>query len=231
LVTPDESRGPLREPALNAPAIILVLIAAFLAVHLYVTQWASQEDAGWFIAHMAFIPLRLQAGFRAENWPLATSGFSYALLHGSWTHLAVNSFWLLAFGSPLAGRIGTLRFLLFFIVTALAAALLHGFLHLDDVRPLVGASGAVSGMTAAAARFGFRTLRGREESSYSGPPMSVAATLSHPPALLFIGVWFAINALGAFSMPGSGGGSVAWEAHIGGFLAGLFMLGLFDRRR
>jgi membrane associated rhomboid family serine protease len=214
---------------LNAPAVVLVLIAVFIAVHLYLTRWADDGQAGWFVAHAAFIPLRLQAGFSTENWPLATSGVTYAFLHGSWMHLAVNSVWLIAFGSPLAGRIGTIRFLLFFMATALVAALLHGVLHLDDVRPLVGASGAVSGMTAAAARFGFRARRGEGESTYGGPPMSVGETLSDRNAVIFIAVWFAINAVSALPFAGSGG--IAWEAHMGGFFAGLFLLGLFDRRR
>ena len=77
---------------------------------------------------------------------------SYAFLHGGFTHLAVNMVWLAAVGTPLANRIGWLRFLVFWVVCGAAAAGLHYVLHPDDDVPLVGAPGAIAGMMAATPR-------------------------------------------------------------------------------
>ena len=67
---------------------------------------------------------------------------TYALLHGSWAHVLVNSIWLVAFGPPIARRFGSVRFLLFFAMTAVAGALAHWAANPMDFSPLIGASAA-----------------------------------------------------------------------------------------
>jgi len=158
-------------------------------------------------------------------WTLAT----YALLHGSWEHVIVNGLWMLAFGTPVMRRFGLGRFLLFFAVTAAGAAVFQALLNRTDVSALIGASGAVSGLTAAALRFaiGPGLLAGRAHVRRPAAPL--AAALADRTVLMFIAVWFGINLVAGLGAPFGGEGlRVAWEAHVGGFLAGLFLFSLFD---
>jgi membrane associated rhomboid family serine protease len=163
----------------------------------------------------------------AALWTLVT----YAFLHASWEHVIFNCLWLLVFGSPVMQRFGGVRFMLFFAVTAVAAALFHVANNQYDVSVLVGASGAVAGLTAAALRFtvgpdGFGT--GQE--SWTRPASSVWGALSDKRVMLFILVWFGINLLAGLGVPVGGGTDIriAWEAHVGGFIAGFMLFSYFD---
>jgi membrane associated rhomboid family serine protease len=119
--------------------------------------------------------------------------------------------------------------------TAAAGAAVHLVTHFGEVLPMIGASAAVSGAMAAAMRFAFQRggplgfWRDREE-AYRVPAAPLAASLRDPRVLAFLLVWFGCNILFAF-VPLGGSGltqAVAWQAHIGGFLAGLFGFGFFD---
>lgn len=170
-----------------------------------------------------------------KPWTLLT----YALLHGNWMHDLLNSVWLLAFGSAVARRFGALRFALFFAVTALAGGVAHVLTHADDVIPMVGASAAVSGCMAAAIRFVFQpgaplgVFRLSDEVAYSLPALPLAEVARDSRVMSFLVIWFVMNL--ATGLAGSGLGitdaTIAWEAHIGGFLAGLFGFRLFDPAR
>src|SRR5262245_65853199 len=85
----------------------------------------------------------------ADVWTFVT----YAFIHADWTHLLVNSIWLLPFGSAVARRFGAVRFLAFFAVAAAAGAALHLATHAGEQFPMIGASAAISGTMAAAMRF------------------------------------------------------------------------------
>ena len=255
-----------REPMFNAPVVVLGLIALLLAIHALVS-WAPDAIQDRIVRDYAFVPGRLtiaiwpdrlvdlinrantdpaalqQArqirelhvlGGGAKPWTLLT----YAFLHGSWTHVALNTVWLAAFGPPIARRFGSLRFLLFMAVTAIASALAHWASAPMDFSPLIGASGADSGLMGAATRFMFQP----------GAPLGAYGSISRPqietiPAaslgrvfvesrpLIFLLIWLGTNfifgagaeTLGFSDMP------VAWVAHIGGFFAGLVLFPLFDR--
>ncbi len=162
-------------------------------------------------------------------WTLVT----YAFLHAGWEHVIFNSLWLLVFGSPVLQRFGLARFSAFFAVTAAAAAALHAVLNPLDVSVLVGASGAVSGLTAAALRFaftgpGFGIGQGPETARLPAPPLMTV--LRDRRVMIFVAVWFGLNLLAGLGIPvgGTTEARIAWEAHVGGFLAGLLMFPLFD---
>jgi membrane associated rhomboid family serine protease len=158
-------------------------------------------------------------------WTLA----SYAFLHAGWEHVIFNSLWLLVFGSPVMIRFGLVRFALFFLVTAALAALFHTLFNPRDVHILVGASGAVSALTAAALRFAFiGGAYGRQDFHAPAPP--VPAMLRDKRVVAFVLVWFGLNLLAGLGMPlgASGDPRIAWEAHVGGFLAGLALFPVFD---
>jgi membrane associated rhomboid family serine protease len=161
---------------------------------------------------------------------------SYGFIHAGWTHLFINSAWLLAFGSLVARRIGGLRFLILFLGSASGGAMLHWVTHLDDVMPVIGASGAVSGIMAASVRFAFQpgeSLSGfslHSSGSYRAPALPLLQTLRDKRTLRFILLWLGVNiATGLVGGPlGLTEGGIAWEAHIGGFLVGLLLFNFVD---
>jgi membrane associated rhomboid family serine protease len=196
---------------------------------------ASLQDVAADLAGSApsLRPLRraLFQAFVARGESAPWTMVTYAFLHASWEHVIVNCLWMLAFGSPVIRRFGALRFTLFFAVTAAISALFHAAFNLMDVAVLVGASGGVSALTAAALRFavgpgGF----GAGPETWSLPARPLMTALADRRVLLFIAVWFGINLLAGLGVPLGGGGDVkiAWEAHVGGFIAGLLLFSLFD---
>jgi membrane associated rhomboid family serine protease len=143
--------------------------------------------------------------------------------------------WLLAFGSPVARRFGSLRFMAFMAMTAAAGAATHLVTHFGELLPMVGASAAISGAMAAATRFVFQRggplemWRDRDEACRV-PAAPLSVSLRDPRVIAFLLVWFGVNILfGVFSMGMPGvEQSIAWQAHIGGFLAGLLAFAAFD---
>ncbi len=173
---------------------------------------------------------------RAHTWTL----FTYAILHADWTHLGMNCLWLAAFGSPVAARFGAARFLSFLLVTAIAGAGMHFLTHMSDLTPVIGASASVSGAMAAAVRFIFQPgaplgpgYYGRlpPELAVRQPALGLRGALRDPRVLQFTLLWFAVNLIiGLVAVPlGITETTVAWEAHVGGFVAGFVLFRFFDR--
>ena len=166
-----------------------------------------------------------------------TSFVTYNFLHGDVTHLGVNSVWMLAMGSAVAKRVGVWRFLAFSLVCSLFAAFAHLLTHWGELVPVIGASGAVSGYMAAAIRFIFSVPNNRQgaemmrEDLAAIPVQSLAQSLKDHRVLAILAIWLLINVLSGigFLAMGQGDNPIAWEAHIGGFVAGLLLFSLFDR--
>ena len=230
-----------REPLFNIPPVVIAVLAALALVHAVRTLLLSEQQDIEFLLTFSFIPVRYDSsvvvgealpGGGADIWTFVT----YALIHADWTHLAVNAIWFLPFGSAVARRFGALRFLAFFVVTAAAGAAFHLATHAGEQFPMIGASAVVSGTMAAAMRFAFQRggplglLGSRDEGSYRVPAIPLRGVLSDARVMLFLAVWFGINILfGVGSLPVTGSEhSVAWQAHIGGFLAGLLLFSWFD---
>lgn len=221
---------PAREPVFNLPAVVVALIAVCVGIHLVRAYLLTEEQDFAVILRFAFIPLRFSGEYSLDIYAFL-SPWTYSLLHGGIAHLAINMIWLAAFGSPLANRIGTGRFLAFWLVTSIAAVALHFVLHSGEAVPLVGASGAISGMMGAAARFGFRVDRREGRAAFAGEVLSIAAVFRSRATVTFLVVWMVVNLVMGLGIgvPGSES-QIAWEAHIGGFLAGFLLIRLFDRR-
>jgi membrane associated rhomboid family serine protease len=254
------------EPMFNAPIVVLGLVAVLIGIYA-AFNWAPVAIQDRIIRDYAFIPGRLSisiwpdrlvdllnrvntdpAALRqaqqiqalqvldggAKPWTVLT----YAFLHGSWTHVLLNCVWLVAFGPPIARRFGSLRFLLFMAVTAIASALAHWALSSMDFSPLIGVSGADSGLMGAATRFMFQPgaplgafgSAGRPEVE-SIPAASLAEVFVERRSLIFILIWFGTNFIfgAGAQMLGFSDMPVAWVAHLGGFVAGLVLFPLFDR--
>ena len=162
------------------------------------------------------------------------TAITYAFLHGSWTHVLLNSVWLAAFGTPVARRCGAWRFVVLALATAIGGAVAHVVMHPYQPFPLVGASAAVSGMMAAASWFIFARpvwlLDGRLAEPHERPREPIARMWADRRVLLFILVWFGTNFLfAALARPlGIADASIAWEAHVGGFATGLALFPWLD---
>ena len=218
-----------REPVFNLPAVVLAIIGICAGVHLVRAYVLTPDQDFALLIRAAFIPIRYSGRFDIDFYAIS-SPFTYMFLHGGIAHLAINMVWLAAFGSPLANRFGAWRFALFFAVTGVASAAFFWAIHPLMQAPLVGASGAISGMMGAAARFGFRIDRSSGRAAFAGAPLPFVRVFRSRAVVTFLAVWMVINlATGLVGFAPGVEGQIAWEAHIGGFLAGFFGLRLFDR--
>lgn len=226
-----------REPILNVPASVLGVLALLAALHVLL-WWMPEREAVRTTLALAFIPARYTGAIPdLPGGPVAEvfSFLTYAFVHADLTHLLVNAAWMLAFGSAVAMRIGTWRFLLFSALCAICGALTFLMLEWGAAVPVVGASGAVSGMMAAAFRFLF-TVNDEHDAERlrlaprTVPLMSVKAMLTNNRVLTVIVIWIVINFATAALAPAlmETGGGIAWQVHLGGFLAGLLTFGAFD---
>ncbi len=228
----QESR-PHREPAFNAPASVVALIAVLLLAHVArVLCPAAVSDA--LLDEFAFDPAIYSPSWLAAHhiaqpsyFDLAIPFVSHIFLHGSFLHVGVNCVWLLAFGAVVARRFGAGLFLAFFFVCGIAGACMFLALDWGENVGAIGASGAISGVTAAA----IRMLRAPE--AYGDwKPVPLVPLLSRQ-VVLFSAVWLAGNVIAGVTGLGAGPGVqlIAWQAHLGGYLAGLALTGPFDSLR
>ncbi|MCB1519781.1 MAG: rhomboid family intramembrane serine protease [Hyphomicrobiaceae bacterium] len=225
------------EPLFNVPAAVLAVLALLVAVHVVRLLLPEDLDNLVVIAG-AFIPSRYDgdAALLPGGYPAAITSFvTHMLIHGNLMHIAFNGLWLLAFGGAIAMRVGSLRFIAFAVVTGIAAALLFLAFNLGARTPMIGASGAVAGLMGGTMRFLFSAIDSGgiwrlRETPRSVPLMSLPRTLRDSRVLVATAILIAMNLMAGagVGMPGDGGQSIAWEAHIGGYLAGLLLFGLFD---
>jgi len=189
-----------------------------------------------------FVPARYETTLVAEQIPggIGASIWSfvtYSLLHADLTHIGFNMLWMLPFGSALARRFGGVRFFIFLAVTSAAGALAHLLTHAHELAPMIGASAAVSGTMGASLRFAFQhgsfLTFGRTRDADAAariPALPLSRALRNGTVLAFLGIWFVLNLVTGLGVISIGGHeqSIAWQAHIGGFLAGLLLFSLFD---
>jgi membrane associated rhomboid family serine protease len=218
------------EPAFNLPSglvAILVLLVAIHAVRSYLLPAGLDDE---LIFNFAFLPARYDQPLADQSLAWLWSPITYSFLHGSWEHLIFNGFWMVAFGAPVIRRIGMLRLALFWCLSAIAAVALHTVFHWGEMVVVVGASGVVAGLMGAAARFVFSPSgRISRQFAHLNRRLSVREALANRSVVVFAGIWFLTNfliGLGVFAFGGAGG--IAWEAHIGGFLFGFLLFGIFD---
>jgi membrane associated rhomboid family serine protease len=221
-----------RQPIFNAPGVLVVVLGAFVAVQLARSVLSDAADER-LVEMLAFIPERFgdAAGVVPGGRVAAVTQFlTHIFVHGDWVHLGINAAWMLAFGTPVARRIGWARFLAFFLVCGIGGALLFLCFNSD---PMVGASGAISGLMGAALRFLFLPLLDHDAEALAGlrrpALLSLSQTFTNRRVLIAIAAWTLLNLVAAKAGPWLlEGRNIAWEAHLGGFFTGLLTFGLFD---
>ncbi|MGD9670704.1 MAG: rhomboid family intramembrane serine protease [Hyphomicrobiaceae bacterium] len=225
------------EPLFNVPTGVLVVIGVLIAIHVGRLMLPEDIDT-WFVIAGAFVPSRYSgdaAAMPGGTLAMFTSPFTYQLFHGDYTHLAFNSLWLLAFGGAVALRTGTLRFIVFGVMCGLVAALAFLAMNWGARVPVIGASGAVAGLMGGTMRFLFSAIDmggiwRLREAPRSVPLMPIAVALTDKRVLAATAILIAINLLTVVGVGtvGAEPSAIAWEAHVGGYLAGLLLFGLFD---
>jgi membrane associated rhomboid family serine protease len=219
----------------NIPGSVLALLALMVAVQVIRLALPADWDT-WLTLTLAFIPARY-SGFAAQlpggDIAAVTSFLTHTLVHGDWVHLGLNAAWLVAFGGVIANRIGTTRFLLFFALCAIVGAATFLAFNQGLMAPMVGASGAISGLMGATMRFMFTAIDGDglaalRENPRVVPLMPLAAALADRRVVLVTAVFLLANVLAVLGIGSVGLSGIAWEAHIGGYFAGLLFFGFFD---
>jgi membrane associated rhomboid family serine protease len=202
-------QGPGRgshERAINLPPALLGLIVINLAVHLLRQLMTDAMDER-VILQLGLVPAHYTGTPAGEWWSLLLAPIAYQFLHGGWVHLGVNMVTLAAFGAPVERLLGSRRFVLFYLSAGVVAGFIHVLFFADSQNPVVGASGAISGV------FGAVLIALRRVGRLNS-------------LLPVAGIWIALNVFfGLYGgTPGGGGEPVAWTAHIGGFVYGLLAM-------
>ncbi len=234
---PPAAGPPPHEPIFNVPPMVLSLLAIMLAVMAYRLTLSEDADTH-FVLLMALIPARF-SGYAAElpggAVAIYTQFVSHMFVHGDAMHLAINGASMLAFAGALEKRVGAIRLLLFFLVCGFAGAITFIIINPGLLAPMIGASGAIAGMMGGVMRFFFSALdqggglRRLNENPRSVPLKSLSAALRDR-RLQVVTASFIVMNLAAMIGFGdvNANNAIAWEAHVGGYIAGLFLFGLFD---
>ena len=163
------------------------------------------------------IPIHLYAG----PTPIYLTLISSMFMHASWLHIGGNMLYLWIFGDNIEDRIGSGKFLAFYLLCGLAANAADIMFKTDSMIPSLGASGAIAGVLGAyLVLFPTRKVR-----------VLMARQVVNMPAFIVLGLWIALQVFSQISVVGGQGGGVAYMAHIGGFIAGVVLIFLFGGRR
>lgn len=227
---------PIRDhnPTLRQPVVTWGLIAANLVIWFLVQGMGTEPGLSRSVCELGLIPgeflQRLPAGTQLElgtetgcmvggAWPWYAP-LSSMFLHGGWLHVLGNMWFLHIFGNNVEDSMGRARFVVFYLLSGLAAAAAQVFSGPDSAIPMVGASGAIGGVMG-----GYILLypRARIDTFVF---LGFYASMVALPAIGMLGYWFLLQLLGGAFGPAEGGGVAFW-AHIGGFAAGFLLTPLF----
>jgi membrane associated rhomboid family serine protease len=207
-----------QNPTRTRPFINWLLIVANIAAWFYEYSLIL-AGAAWVVPGYGLVATRIVADPMGEAFTVLTSMF----MHGGWEHLGGNMLFLYIFGDNIEDALGHTRYILFYLLSGLAAAAAQVLIDPSSPIPMVGASGAIAGVLGA-----YVVLYPRAAVTVLNPIFPlwfVFGVFLVFPAWLVVGEWFIWNLLrGVGSLGTQGGGGVAFFAHIGGFVAGLLLI-------
>jgi membrane associated rhomboid family serine protease len=207
-------------PRRSLPVITLLLIAANVIVFVYQISLApAASDA--CIRTYALVPSKIPLALAGSHYTLAQALvplFTCMFLHGGFLHILGNMWFLWIFGGNVEERFGSAVYLLFYLVCGIASSVSQLLFSWGSHIPSLGASGAISGVLGAYIMFFPRSR------ILTLVPLFIIWFTARVPAIIFIGLWFVLQFLsGLSSLGAASSGGVAWWAHVGGFLTGLFL--------
>jgi membrane associated rhomboid family serine protease len=225
-------------PTLRTPIVTWALIAANAAVWILVQGMGQSPALERSVCTLGLIPgeflHNVAAGTRVQLGPndvcvLGTGPSWYTpltsmFMHGGWMHVIGNMWFLHIFGNNIEDSTGRLRYLVFYLLCGLAAAMSQTLLDPNGTIPMVGASGAIGGVMGA-----YVVLYPRVQ-IHMLVPIFVILTRIVVPAFFMLGYWFLIQIVSGWASFGNSGGGTAFWAHVGGFLAGVLLIRVFRDR-
>lgn len=223
---------PLRDdnPRQTFPLVTIGIIIVNTLVFFYQLTM-SPERGALFIRAAGVIPLEITTLTDIVRFPdqprnivpVPLTIFTSMFVHGGWLHLISNMWYLWIFGDNIEDSMGHFRFILFYLIAGLFAALAQIFIHPTSLVPMVGASGAIAGILGA---YLIQYPRARVRCLLF---IFIFFTFVDIPAFAVLGFWFIVQLLRGMTVESMA--DVAWFAHIGGFLAGVLLIKFFIHRR
>lgn len=214
-------------PTLRQPVVTVALIGLNVIVFLYQMSLGSAGERFIFgygmIPAVVFGEANLPPGF--PTLPAWMTIFTSMFLHGSIMHIVGNMLFLWVFGNNIEDAMGPARYLVFYLLCGIAAAFAQAAIDPHSHIPMVGASGAISGVLGA-----YLVLHPRAHVD-SLLFLGIFIRVITLPAMIVLGLWFALQVFNALAMRAEGEGGVAFMAHIGGFVAGAVLVFAFRERR
>ncbi len=216
-------------PTSRFPFITILILLINVAVFVY--QWTLGSDVHAFMVRFGAVPweivhFREYSGFPSayqSELPSIFTIISAMFIHGGILHLLGNMIYLWVFGDNIESVLGYGRFLIFYLICGSVAALTHVVLHADSFVPMVGASGAISGILGA---YLVRFPRTRVHVLIF---LFIFIRIVRVPSIVLLGFWFIMQVFSGFVGEGVQSG-VAWFAHIGGFIAGMLLIVFFPNK-
>ncbi|MBI4824967.1 MAG: rhomboid family intramembrane serine protease [Nitrospirae bacterium] len=212
-------------PTSTFPFVTIMLIVANMYVFFYtITHMSNPDDYKNIVYSYGAIPSYLLSFDKLQPIHPSLTVFTSMFMHGGFLHLGSNMLYLWIFGNNIEDTLGHFMFLIFYILCGIAAAYAHAFTAPSSLMPMIGASGAVSGV------LGAYILMFPRAKVYTLIFLGFFIQVIRLPAYFVIGFWIIIQLLnGVVSKGVADQGGVAWFAHIGGFLFGLALMMLFFR--
>jgi membrane associated rhomboid family serine protease len=233
----DQTSPEIPQPIFNIPPVIIAVVGVLAVVHGFLQfQGLSWQVFAQYA--FAFIPIRFTSSlFPQMKGSAYWSMLTYGLLHADWTHLGFNSLWLVIFSKPVVLRLGSWRYLILLAISIIAGAIGGLIMHWGEFVVMVGISAGVSGMIAAAIPImyargvGLTTMT--EQQIKRIHPLSPLQILKNSQAMIFSVMWLGLTVFTATSQYFTGTAFleervIAWEAHLGGFIAGFIAFYLLD---
>jgi membrane associated rhomboid family serine protease len=214
---------PLRDdiPTRTFAFVTVAIIALNAVVFWYELTLPDGPRAEAFFADFALTPAHLTKTHSPEVYRTI---FTSMFMHGGWLHLVGNMLFLWIFGNNIEDSVGHFKFIIFYLLCGVAAAAAQVAVSPDSTVPMIGASGAISGVLGA---YLLLFPRARVLVLF---PIWIFWRLFHVPAVVMLIVWFAMQLLSGWATVGSTQGGVAFWAHVGGFVAGLVLILPFKQR-
>lgn len=217
-------------PTYSTPVVVYVLIAINVVVFLHEMSLGTQLNN--FFQLYAVVPQELSASFAGtppnQPVPELVTLISSQFLHGGLMHIGFNMLFLWTFGNNIEDSLGHVKFLLFYLICGVLAALTHWFFDMQSLVPTVGASGAIAGV------MGAYILKYPKAKILTLLPLGIIFTTIRIPAVFFLGFWFVQQAISSVASLGvTTEGGVAYWAHAGGFIFGAILgplMGLMSDR-
>ncbi len=210
-------------PVRIVPFVTYTFMACCIAAFLWQVTRGPLEQQDIVYA-LGVIPAVLFGGMSLEAelvWvPTVLTAFTSMFLHGGWMHLIGNMLYLWVFGNNIEAAMGHVRFILFYFLCGIAAVLAQALPDTSSQIPMIGASGAISGV------LGAYLLLFPMARVHVIIPIFIIIQRVKIPALLVLGVWFLMQLFSSLTTSSEGGG-VAFGAHIGGFIAGMLLIPFF----